>query len=72
MLGEFESLAEVLARGRTGDDLDEEPLDEDDLDDDEDDDDEDLDDDDLVDLDDEYDDEEEHRHRPGHPPRYDE
>jgi hypothetical protein len=25
-----------------------------------------------VDLDDEYDDEEEHRHKPGHPPRYDE
>ena len=70
MLGEFESLTEVQARGRTDDDLDEEPLDEDDVDDDEDDDDLDLDDD-LIELDDEYDDEEEHRPKPGHPPRYD-
>ena len=53
MLGKFESSEPALSRARTDDDPDDEELD-DDLDDD------------LVDLDDEYDTEDEDRHKPGH------
>jgi hypothetical protein len=65
---ELESLEQARAAARD-DDLDEMELDEDEYDDD---DVEDLDDDDLVDLDDEYDDLDVQRPKPGHPHRFDE